>query len=234
MRTANLIITADDYGYRPAYNRGILELARPGAIDAVSAMVEREWCEPVPLLDTGVEIGLHLELPPIAGERAGKRQREEARAVLLAQLRRFEALFGRPPAYLDGHRHCHAAPGLGAMVARIARERRLPVRSTDARHRRLLRCQGVPTPDRLVGRLREQDSALPVELRPLVERKEEAPPGVTEWVVHPGHQDPASGSSYDAGREEDLRLMLELSGHPEVRKLRTTHSAALLTALRPG
>lgn len=230
MRTPALIIAADDYGYAPAYNRGILEAARSGALDAVGAMVDREWCEPAPLLETGVEVGLHLELPPIQGERAGERQREEAGAALLAQLQRFEAIFGRPAAYLDGHGHCHAAPGLGALVARVARKRGLPVRSVDPRHRRLLRCQGVPTPDRLLGRLREAEPPLPPELRSLIERAEGSLPGVTEWMVHPGHRDPESGSSYDAGREEDLRLLLELRGS-DLRKLRTTHAEALLTAV---
>src|SRR5438876_11311733 len=32
-----------------------------GAVDCVSAMVEREHCDPKPLLGSGVEIGLHIE-----------------------------------------------------------------------------------------------------------------------------------------------------------------------------
>ena len=45
-----LIITADDYGYWPSYNEGILAAIEAGAVDAVSAMVEREHCDPRPLL----------------------------------------------------------------------------------------------------------------------------------------------------------------------------------------
>src|SRR5688572_21510460 len=144
-----LIITADDYGYGPEYSRGIAEVAQAGAVDAVSAMVEREWCDPAPLLGTEVEIGLHLELPekllaPLSEQaRAGDFERSEALAALAHQLERFEELFGRAPTHLDGHHHCHAAPGLAAAIARAARGRVRRVRSIDARHRRLLHCLGL-------------------------------------------------------------------------------------------
>jgi predicted glycoside hydrolase/deacetylase ChbG (UPF0249 family) len=225
-----LIITADDYGYRRSYDGGILEAAQAGALDAVSAMVLRKGCDPVPLLETGVEVGLHLELPEWRGDlrhSAGPGDREAAIAALSNQLRRFGKLFGRPPAHLDGHYHCHAAPGLAAAVGRVAREQRLPVRSVTARHRRLLRCQGVPTPDRLVGRLDEDEPALPAEIRAVARGEGELPPGVTEWMVHPGRSDPASGSAYDRGRAEELDLLLRLGLAPALAAARTTHLVAL-------
>jgi predicted glycoside hydrolase/deacetylase ChbG (UPF0249 family) len=219
-----LIITADDYGYSPAYNAGILEAARGRAVDAVSAMVGRRWCDPEPLLATGVEVGLHLELPPGASRsprRAGPAGRDAASERLRSQLERFERLFGRPPGHLDGHHHCHARAGLAAAVARIAAERGLPLRSVDARHRRVLRRLGALTPDLLIGRLAPSEPALPAELQ----YPGALPSGVTEWMVHPGHRDPRSGSSYDAAREEDLRLLLGLSLGASVR--RRSHREAL-------
>jgi predicted glycoside hydrolase/deacetylase ChbG (UPF0249 family) len=220
---AILIIAADDYGYSPAYDRGILEAAGAGAIDAVSAMVDRGGLVPQALLSTGVEVGLHLELAMPEG-RAGEEERHAAIAELRRQLERFEDRFGRPAAYLDGHHHAHAAPGLAAGIARVAGERGLSVRSVDARHRRLLHCLGVATPDRLIGRLSESEPVRPPELETLRS-------GVTEWMVHPGHSDPASGSSYDAGREQDLRLLLELGDRSAWLArgvLRRTHTEALL------
>lgn len=191
---SSLVITADDFGYSAAYDSGIVEAAQANAIDAVSAMVLREP-DPAPLLDTEVRLGLHLE--PLD------------RAPLREQWKRFESLFGRPPAHLDGHKHCHAAArGPALAVARLARERRVAVRSVDARHRRLLRCQGVATCDRLVGRLSEEDPALPDEIAAWLGG--DRPAGVTEWMVHPGHR--GGGSSYDRGREEDLELLLDLAG----------------------
>ena len=202
---ARLIVVADDYGYTRTYDEGILEAARAGALDAVSVMALRGG-DPEPLLETGVEVGLHLE--PLA------------EAPLEEQLQRFEELFGRPPAHLDGHHHCHAARGRPALtVARAGRRLGARVRSVSSRHRRLLRSLGVSTPDRLIGRLAEGEPALPEELARAL-RSEPLPSGLTEWMVHPGHRDLRSGSSYDAGREEDLRLLIELAREPRFRELR--------------
>jgi chitin disaccharide deacetylase len=203
-----LIITADDYGYASAYDAGIAEAAHAGAIDAVSAMVTRYAPDPEVLAESGVEVGLHLDLE---------------RSSLDEQLRGFESAFGAPPAYLDGHHHCHARGARAVEVANLARKQGLPVRSVDACHRRLLRSKGVTTPDRLAGRLSEKDPAIPDEVAAL--RGGAGPEGVTEWMVHPGYADPATGSAYDRGREEDLRLLLALVDDGELRAARTTHSA---------
>jgi chitin disaccharide deacetylase len=225
-RTA-LIVTADDYGYHPSYDRGIVEAAGAGALDAVSAMVLRDGLDPEALLGTGVAIGLHLELPR---EREGEDELPGGAVVaaLREQLGRFEEIFGRPAAHLDGHHHCHARYGVAADVASEAAARGLPVRSVDEHHRALLRRLRVATPDRLVGRLSEEaEAALPPELRPAVEEGAGLPPGVTEWMVHPGHADPGTGSGYDQAREEDLDLLLSLSADPALSAARLPHAAAL-------
>lgn len=226
-----LIVVADDYGRSSAYDAGIVDAAEAGAVDAVSAIVLGDL-DPGAVLSTDVEIGLHLELPRWNGEglatrRAGPTERRASVAALRDQLERFRDVFGRPPAHLDGHHHCHAAPRLVAPLARQAARRGLPVRSVSAGHRRTLRRFGVPTPDRLIGRLEENEPALPPELQLVIEGGGEAPTGVTEWMVHPGRRDPAAGSAYDAGREEDLRLLLELADHEHLRTLRATHARAL-------
>lgn len=225
-----LIITADDYGYGARYDEGILEAATAEAVDSVSVMVTRERFDPDPLLATGVETGLHLELPAelTAGDRATPAELEAALGALREQLEALESVLGRPPAYLDGHKHCHAHAGLATGIAREARERGLPVRGADPEHRRTLRREGVATPDRLIGRYSEEpEGALPVELRPVVDGEGGLPPGITEWMVHPGHPDPRSGSGYDQAREEDLDLLLSLCLLPAMRGARLTHAAAL-------
>jgi predicted glycoside hydrolase/deacetylase ChbG (UPF0249 family) len=224
-----LIITADDFGYSPRYDEGIVEAAGAGAVDSVSVMVTRDRFDPEPLLETGVETGLHLELALelTEGERAGPREREAALHALGEQLESFESAIGQPPAYLDGHRHCHAHAGLASAIAREAAGRGLPVRSVDSGHRRTLRRAGVATPDRLIGRYSEEpDGALPVELGAVADGDGQLPPGITEWMVHPGHRDPGSGSGYDIAREEDLDLVLSLSLLPALRRARLTHAAA--------
>jgi predicted glycoside hydrolase/deacetylase ChbG (UPF0249 family) len=223
---STLIITADDYGYSPRYDEGIVEAATARAVDSVSVMVKRGPVDVDALLVTGVELGLHLELPGDAN--SGPAGPESALRELERQLEAFEAALGRPPAYLDGHRHCHARSDLAEALGREAAHRGLPVRSIDADHRRVLRDAGAATPDRLIGRYSEEpDGALPVELQPVVEGEEELPDGVTEWMVHPGHPDPDSGSGFDLAREEDLDLLLSLCLLPALTGARATHAVAL-------
>lgn len=193
----HLIITADDYGYWPSYNEGILAAVEAGAVDSVSAMVDREHCDPQPLLESGVEVGLHIEFEGRWGARSGA----PARTSLRVQLDRFVDLFGRWPAYLDGHHHCHARPELATPVLQMAQQIKIPVRSVSADHRQWLRERGIATPDLLVGRMHTSEPAEPPELR-------ELPDGVTEWMTHPGYPDPESGSEYDLARREDLDEIL--------------------------
>jgi predicted glycoside hydrolase/deacetylase ChbG (UPF0249 family) len=199
-QAATLIITADDYGLWPSYNRGILEAASRGAVDAVSVLVEREHCHPDPLIKSGVELGLHLDFEG----RWGARSAMPARSALEIQLDRFSRTFRRWPAYIDGHHHCHARPELASAVADLAKQLAIAVRSVGREHRQLLRERGIPTQDHLIGRLRSGEPQPEPELRNL-------PRGVTEWFVHPGYADKSSGSTYDKAREEDLSLLLKLS-----------------------
>jgi predicted glycoside hydrolase/deacetylase ChbG (UPF0249 family) len=197
-----LVITADDYGYWPSYNQGIIEAIEMGAIDSVSAMVERDYCEAEPLLETGVEIGLHIEFEA----RWGPRSAAPARTALRVQLERFGDIFGRWPSFLNGHQHCHARPELATPVFQMAKQIDVPVRSVNPDHRQWLRERGIDTPDILIGRTESKEAAEPPELRNLA-------PGVTEWVTHPGHPDKESGSSYDKARQEDLALLQKVMVH---------------------
>jgi hypothetical protein len=215
----HLIVTADDWGYSPRYNEGIEQAARAGAVDAVSVMVLREAADPKPLLDCGVEVGLHLELPESSGRiavlEAPRRQADE-----------FAQKFGRPPAFIDGHHHCHAALPIATAAEDLALEMRLPVRAVGEDHRFRLEERGISSPDRIVGRLHEHEPPLPRVLSDAM--KEGALPwGVTEWVVHPGMSDPNSGSDYDCGREEDLTLLLEIAENELLSGARATHGEAL-------
>lgn len=195
----SLIITADDYGYWPSYNAGILQVVAEGAVDSVSVMTEREHCDPEPLLELGVEVGLHIEFEGRWGARSGA----SARSSLRVQVERFTDLFGRWPSFLDGHKHCHSRPEMATPVLELAQQIGAPVRSVSADHRQWLSERGIDTPDRVVGRLQEDEQAEPDVVRAV-------PIGVTEWFVHPGIPDPESGSSYDAGRREDIDLLMRL------------------------
>lgn len=217
-RPGQLIVTADDWGYCRRYNAGIEEAARAAAIDAVSAMVLRPDCDPA-IAESGVEVGLHLE-PPESGSR---RELDDAPRRQAAS---FGHIFGRPPAYIDGHHHCHAAMPMATAVEDLAMELSVPVRSVGEDHRLRLLERGIATADRTVGRMHEDEPALP---RLLAEALAEnaLPTGTTEWVVHPGYRDSGTGSSYDRGREEDLALVLKLTAENILAEGRATHRDAL-------
>lgn len=218
-RAGRLIITADDWGYTGRYNTGIEQAARAGAVDAVSALVLRADCHPAPLLDCGIEVGLHLELP----------QSDKRREVLEGPRRQAEAftrIFGAPPAYIDGHHHCHASLPFATAAEDLALELGVPVRAVGEDHRFRLEERGIPSPDRIVGRSGELDPALPRLLAEALD-EEALPWGTTEWVVHPGLADPDSSSSFDLGREEDLDLLLRLADNEMLAEARATHRSAL-------
>ena len=124
-------------------------------------MVEREYCEPEPLLETGVEIGLHIEFEGRWGPRSGA----PARTALRVQLERFGDLFGRWPSFLNGHKHCHARPELATPVFQTAQQIGAPVRSVNPDHRQWLRERDIDTPDLLIGRTESKEPAEPPEVR---------------------------------------------------------------------
>ena len=223
-RPGTLVVTADDWGYSARYNAGIEEAIGAGGVDAVSAMVLRPDCDPGPLLERGVEVGLHLELPESGGHR-------EVLDAPRRQVDAFAKAFGRAPDYIDGHLHCHARPPVAAVTEDVALELRVPVRAVGEDHRFRLQERGIPSADRVIGRLDEREPVMP---RVLAEALADGalPSGITEWIVHPGRSDPGSGSSYDRGREQDLALLVQLAEEPLLSGARATHRAALLAPSR--
>jgi predicted glycoside hydrolase/deacetylase ChbG (UPF0249 family) len=199
-----LTIVADDFGMSSAYDDGILEAARAGAIDAASVMVRRSPDRIGELIASGIDVGLHLE-----GAGAEEVLDEDG---LLSQLAAFGDLAGRGPDHIDGHHHCHSRL---PEVAAIAVELGIPVRSVSADHRCALRSAGARTPDLLVGRYEEGEPVIPAELT-------EPPAGTRsiEWMVHPGRPDPETGSDYDAGRAEDLAVLLSFAPPPGLARTR--------------
>jgi predicted glycoside hydrolase/deacetylase ChbG (UPF0249 family) len=144
-----LVINADDLGFAPGVNRGIMEAHDTGPLSSASMMVN------TPAFEEGVAlararrprlgVGLHLnlvagrplteaaslrdartgEFHPLAelARRAltGRVRAEEVRRECDAQLRALAAA-GIAPTHLDSHRHAHALPGILPAVAASAHE----------------------------------------------------------------------------------------------------------------
>jgi predicted glycoside hydrolase/deacetylase ChbG (UPF0249 family) len=131
-----LVVCADDFGQSVPVDSAILRLATAGRLTAVSCLARGPaFARDLPaLVATGVDAGLHLDLtegtdgaPPtglgglIALAYLGALDRGALRRRIAAQLDAFERAAGRPPAFVDGHRHVHQLPAVrDALLAELA------------------------------------------------------------------------------------------------------------------
>lgn len=134
----SLTINADDFGYCPERNRGILECFTQGCVTRASLLVNGSAAlEGVRQAKTrGLPLGLHLNLTegtPIAKDvpslmhedhptvmrgkegfvtalEAGKITEADIRKEMIAQIERFREMTGEYPYHLDGHNHAHVFP----------------------------------------------------------------------------------------------------------------------------
>jgi predicted glycoside hydrolase/deacetylase ChbG (UPF0249 family) len=152
---ATIVLCADDYAMTEGVSRGIEELADAGCLSATSAMVTtRHWpAHAVRIAGRRrqLAVGLHFNLTlgkplgsmpglapdgrlPALGEivrRAlvGDISHSEIETETLRQLDAFEAGFGAPPDFIDGHQHVHALPTVreGFLAAITKRYRGCPL-----------------------------------------------------------------------------------------------------------
>ncbi|MFD1627081.1 ChbG/HpnK family deacetylase [Azospirillum griseum] len=134
--TVPVVICADDYGLAPGVNLAIRELIALGRITATSVMsLCPHWeAEAAALRAVAghADVGLHFTLTdqrplgpmphlapdgrlPSLGRLMAMAYRQaldaaEIRAELTRQIDAFTAVWGRPPAYIDGHQHVHQLP----------------------------------------------------------------------------------------------------------------------------
>ena len=147
-----MIICADDYGLSPAVSAGIIELIEANRISAVSCMMIGSELESamqqLRLLKKRIDTGLHLVLTndqPLTHPKLdsglvnmqgdllpfGKlmqnayKNRIDHEALIKeisVQLKRFTALMGRPPDYIDGHQHIQQLPIIRDAIVEVAQE----------------------------------------------------------------------------------------------------------------
>lgn len=220
MTTRTVIVVADDLGYDPAIDRGILEAHRRGVVTAASAFVDGPLAEAaLRAAPATLALGLHLDLP--AGADAGR-----ARAELERQLARFEAIRGAPPVHVDGHRHVHAEPAVLGEVLRVVGPRRLRVRALDAAMRDRIRAAGALACDRFEGDASLRPAWTPERLRALAGAVGE---GTTEVMMHPGYAPTHVRTTFGAERETELAAATD----PAVR-LAFRAAGATLAGVLPG
>ncbi|XP_077602009.1 carbohydrate deacetylase isoform X1 [Crocuta crocuta] len=143
-----LVVTADDFGYCPRRDEGIVEAFLAGAVTSVSLLVNGAAAESAADLARRHQIptGLHANLSegrPVGPARqgassllspegfflgkmgfreavaAGTVSLPQVREELEAQLIRFRELLGRDPTHVDGHQHVHVLPGVCQVFAEV-------------------------------------------------------------------------------------------------------------------
>jgi predicted glycoside hydrolase/deacetylase ChbG (UPF0249 family) len=137
-----LVINADDFGFTPDVNAGIIHAHREVVLTATTLMANGEAFEDAvrcaretPALD----IGCHLVLVQGSSLVSGRPLPETARQLLLALARRQIDVYqelrvqidkilssGLRPTHLDSHKHTHALPGIFRVVVRLAHEFSIP------------------------------------------------------------------------------------------------------------
>jgi hypothetical protein len=119
-----IVVCADDYGMSEGVSAVIADLVERGALSATTCLVDQPgWAGSFPSLrrlaedaQRDIAVGLHLDLKsPWTGVAS-------ALAAFRGQWRRFEQDFGRPPDFIDGHRHVHLFPGPRAALFQLASE----------------------------------------------------------------------------------------------------------------
>jgi predicted glycoside hydrolase/deacetylase ChbG (UPF0249 family) len=133
-----LVVNADDFGFTPDVNAGIIEAHRDGILTATTLMANGEaFADAVRLArqTPSLDIGCHLVLiggrslvtgkafPATAPQLVVALATGRLRVYdeLAAQLRRMVDA-GLPPSHLDTHKHTHLAPPVLDAVARLAEE----------------------------------------------------------------------------------------------------------------
>jgi predicted glycoside hydrolase/deacetylase ChbG (UPF0249 family) len=229
----SLIVNADDFGWSPGVNRGVITAHQHGVVTSASLMVRWPAAAEAAAYSRAhpdLSVGLHVDL----GQRAYRDGRhvtlyevvpyDEGPAIaaeVARQVAEFRRLVGRDPTHLDSHQHVHRNGVAGPVLARIARELAVPLRdcSPDVRFCGSFYGQGpkgVPAPGAItVERLLEILAALP--------------PGVTELMCHPGDGDELN-AMYVRERAEEVKVLC----NPRVRaglaaegiELRSFHTPA--------
>lgn len=222
-----LVVNADDLGYDPEIDRGILEGHARGIVTSATAMVDTPFSEAALRAAPGsLGVGLHLVLDPGSAPAGAERE-------IVRQLARFETLRGSPPTHLDGHKHAHAAPGVLEAVLRVAAPLRLPVRALDATMRATLRRAGIPTADHFLGDAAARPAWTEEALLAAIDSLAE---GVTEIMAHPGHRPAVARTSFGAEREVELAALLSLRvrAHLDANRVRLCTYASLGGPGRPS
>lgn len=214
-----LIVNADDFGYAPGINRGIIDAHERGIVTSTTMIVNgRAVDEAVALSRSHPElsVGLHVNFTN-EGERLVEFDDPRiCRAELRRQFQLFRDLMGRLPTHIDSHQHVHRAPGRRPFFQELASEFNLPLRDErPVTFKGAFYAQwehGVSDPSK-------------VSLEAITRLvHEEVLEGVSELSCHPGYVDSDFECVYLADRELEVATLCD----PRTRKMLEAEGVTLI------
>jgi len=137
-----LVVNADDFGFTPDVNEGILEAYRNGILTAATIMANGaafdhaiELARQAPRIDIGCHLVLIGGQSLVTGAAYPATVGQLLRAIATRRIRVYDELraqvmriieAGLAPTHLDTHKHTHLAPPVLEAVARLGEEFRIP------------------------------------------------------------------------------------------------------------
>jgi len=134
----HLVVNADDFGFTPDVNQGIVEAHRRGILTATTLMANGDAFDDAVRLareTPALDIGCHLVLiggrSLVTGKPFPATVAQLLRALALREIRLYDELAaqtrcviasGMRPTHLDTHKHTHLAPPVLEAVAQVAQD----------------------------------------------------------------------------------------------------------------
>lgn len=198
-----LVVNADDFGYWPSVNRGIVDSHVGGVLTSASLMVTgHAVAEAVELSreHPSLSLGLHFD---VWGEDERSFPTADAGAVrdeFLRQLEEFERLLGRLPTHVDSHRHVHREDHLFPVFVEVVEPLGVPLRGDGK----------VSYVGGFYAQWEWKKTQLEYVSVEHFERmlREEVADGWTEFGCHPGYVN-GMRSVYLQEREEEVRTLTD-------------------------
>jgi chitin disaccharide deacetylase len=131
-------VNADDFGFTPDVNEGIVEAHRNGILTATTLMANGDafedalrWARQSPALDIGCHLVLISGTSPVTGKAYPATAPQLITALARREIRPYDELkaqvrkildAGVAPSHLDTHKHTHLAPPVLDAVAKLSEE----------------------------------------------------------------------------------------------------------------
>ncbi|MEW9096045.1 MAG: chitin disaccharide deacetylase [Clostridiaceae bacterium] len=224
-----IIFNADDFGLTSGCNRGIVEAIKNEVVTSTTLMVNMPKAEEAVKLakENGItSLGIHLtltcgkpilsekEVPSLIDDRGIFYRRtkklcpvmnlKEAERELRAQINKFLQM-GMDLSHMDGHHHIHMYDGVREIVANLAKEYDVPLRSSNMECKMLYDEMGIKTTDYFTWDFYGEKATLD-GLKSIIKDLNH---GTIEIMCHPAFLDEELEqiSSYSKNRAEELKIL---------------------------